>query len=209
MLNDCPEDFKPVNCIRFADDIFALFGLPDHFEKFRNYLNSKYKNIKFSYEKKVTIHCLFLIDILISRSKNGFKSSVYHKTTSSGVYSNFISLIYNQYKIGLLFTFLFQAFSVVSDFPRFYREISHLKKILRKNTVSIKLVDNCIKTFLNNKFLHTPVALPVEKKELLIILPSLFFSFSIFFIHNDKCKNTNSVVILSTTFLQYYIITQL
>ena len=41
------------------------------------------------------------------------------------------------------------------------------------NAFPIKLVDNCIKTFLNKTFLHTPVALTVEKKELFITLPYL------------------------------------
>ena len=50
---------------------------------------------------------------------------------------------------------------------------SNEKEILRKNEFPIKLVDNCIKTFLNKRFLHTPVALTVEKKELFIALPYL------------------------------------
>ena len=87
------------------------------------------------------------------------------------VYSNFSSFIYGQYKIGLIFTLLFRTFSILSDFSRFHTEISYLKDILRKNVFPIKLVDNCIKTFLNKKFLHTPVALSVEKKELFITLP--------------------------------------
>ena len=37
----------------------------------------------------------------------------------------------------------------------------------------MKLVDNCMKIFLNKKFLHTSVTLTVEKKELLIALPYL------------------------------------
>ena len=55
----------------------------------------------------------------------------------------------------------------------FHAEVSHLKDVLRKNVIAIKLVDNCIETFLNKKFLHTPVALTVEKKELFIALPYL------------------------------------
>ena len=48
-LNDCPEDFKSVYYRRYVDDIFALFRSPGHLEKFTNYLNSKHKNIKFTY----------------------------------------------------------------------------------------------------------------------------------------------------------------
>ena len=171
-LNDCPEDFKPVYYRRYVDDIFALFRSPDRLEKFTSYLNSKHKNIKFTYEKESNNSLPFL-DILISRSENSFKTSVYHKPTFSGVYSNFHCFIYDQYEIGLIFTLLFRTFSIVSDFSRFHTEVSHLKDILRKKAFLIKLVDNCIKTFLNKKFLHTPVALTVEKKELFITLPCL------------------------------------
>ena len=111
------------------------------------------------------------LDILISRSENGFKTSVYHKPTFSGVYSNFNSFIYNQYKIGLIFTLLFRTFSIVSDFCRFHTEVSHLKKILRKNAFPVELVYNCIKILLNKKFLRNPVALTVKNKELRIALP--------------------------------------
>ena len=52
-------------------------------------------------------------------------------------------------------------------------EVSHLKEILRKNVFPIELIDSGIKTFLNKKFLHTPVAMTVEKKELFIVLSYL------------------------------------
>ena len=153
-LNDCPADFKPVYYRRYVDDIFALIHSLNHLEKFANYLNSKHNNIKFIYEKESNNSQSFL-NFLISRSENGFKRSVYHKPSFNGVYSTFNSFIYDQYKIGLIFTFLFRTFSIVSDFSRFHMEVSHLKEILRKNVFSIKLVDNCIKTFLNKTFLHT------------------------------------------------------
>ena len=167
-----PDDFKPVYYRRYVDDIFALFRSPDHLEKSTDYLNSKHKNIKFTYEKEST-NSLSFLDVLISRSENGFKTSVFHKPPFSGVYSNFNSFIYHRYKIGLIFILLLRTFSIVSDFSRFHTEVSHLKNILRKNAFSIKLVDNCIETFLNKKVLHTPVALTVEKIELLIALPHL------------------------------------
>ena len=52
----------------------------------------------------------------------------------------------------------FLLFSIASNFSRFHTEASHLKDILSL----IKLVDN-----------YTPVALTVEKKELLIVVPYL------------------------------------
>ena len=135
-------------------------------------MKSKHKNIKFTYETENNNSLPFL-DILISTSENGFKTSVYHKPTFSWVYSNFNSFIYDEYKIGLVFTMLFRTFSIVSDFSRFHTEVIHLMKILRKNAFPIKLVDNCIRNFLNKKFLNTPVTLTVKKKELFIVLPNL------------------------------------
>ena len=68
---------------------------------------------------------------------------------------------------------LFRTFSIVSDFSRFHTQVLHLKEILRKNAFAIKLVENCIKNFLNKNFLNTPVTLTVKKKELFILLPYL------------------------------------
>ena len=67
----------------------------------------------------------------------------------------------------------FEHFQFVSDFSRFHTEVIHLKEILRKNAFPIKLVDNCIKRFLNKTFLNTPVTLTVKKKELFIVLQYL------------------------------------
>ena len=117
-LNYCPEDFKPVYYRRYIDDMFALFCSPEDLEKLTNYLNSKYKNITFSYEKESNDSLPFLY-ILISRSKNSFKTYVYHKPTFSGVYSNFNRFIHDQCKIGLAFTLLFGTHSIVSYFSRF------------------------------------------------------------------------------------------
>ena len=63
-LSDCPEDFKRVYDRRYVDEIFALLRSPDHLEKFTNYLNSKHKNIKFTYDPESNNSLPFL-DILI------------------------------------------------------------------------------------------------------------------------------------------------
>ena len=136
-LNDCPEDFKPVYCRRLVDDMFSLVRSADHLEAFASYLNSKHKNIEFKYEKKSN-NSLSFLDILISRSDNGFKIFVYLRPTFSGLYSKFNSFIYDQYKIGLIFTLLFiRSFSIVSDFSRFQRIFKEsFKGHFKKESVS-------------------------------------------------------------------------
>ena len=142
------------------------------FEKFKNYLNSKHTNIRLTCEKEQNNSMPFL-DGLITRTWNGFKISVYHKPTFSGVYSNFNSFISEEYKLGLIFTLLFQTFSIVSDFSRFHSELRHLREILNKNAFPIKLIGSCIKSFLIKRLTEKPVTLSPEKKDLVIVLPFL------------------------------------
>ena len=69
----------------------------------------------FTNEKEVNGLLPFL-DVLISRNKKGFITTVHHKPACSGVYSNFNSFIADEYKHSLIFTLFFRIFSVVSDF---------------------------------------------------------------------------------------------
>ena len=112
---------------RYVDDIFVLFRSPHHLEKFNEYLNTKHANIKFTSEKEVNRSLPFL-DVLISRNK-GFTTTVYHKPTFSGVYSNFNSFMADEYKDNLIFTLLFRIFSIVLEF---HEELNYLKNVLKK-----------------------------------------------------------------------------
>ena len=114
-LNECPDEFKPVYYRRYVDDIFVLFRSPDHLEKFKNYLNSKQRNIRFTCEKEHNNSVPFL-DVLITRTRNGFKTSMYQKPLFSGVYSNFNSLISDEYKVGFIFALLIRMFRIFQDF---------------------------------------------------------------------------------------------
>ena len=96
-----------------VDDIFVLFRSPHHFEKFNKYLNTKHANIKFTCENEFS-KSVPSLDVLISRKKEGFTTTVYHKPIFCGVYSNVNSFIADEYKHGLIFTFPFQMFSIIS-----------------------------------------------------------------------------------------------
>ena len=165
-LNDCPDEFKPVYYKRYGDDIFARFRSPHHLEKFNEYLNTKHANIKFRLK----------LAVLISRNNKSFTTTVYHKPTFSGVYSNFNSFIADEYKHGLIFTLLFRIFSIISDFSKFHEEVNYLKNVLKKNSFPSTLIDKCIKIFLNKQFSQKILEHTVPKKELCIVLPYLGMS---------------------------------
>ena len=115
-LRERPNEFKPVYNRRYVDNMFVLFCSHNHLEKFKNYLNSKRTNIKFTCKKEHNDYMPFL-DVLTTGSSNGCKASLYHKSTFSRVYSNMNSFIS---ELGLIFTLLVHP------------EVCHLKEILKK-----------------------------------------------------------------------------
>ena len=91
-LDKCPEKFKPVFYRQYVNDIFVPFRKEEDLKFFLNYFNTCHENIKFTSEKE-TNNKLSFLDIEISRDKNQFITSVYHKPTFSRVFSNFDSLL--------------------------------------------------------------------------------------------------------------------
>ena len=82
-----------------------------------------------------------------------FETSVYKKKTFSGVYVNFKSFLPMDYKHGLLFTLLFRAYKLSSNYSKLHEEIVKLKTIWQKNRYPLFIIDKCIKKFLNNLFI--------------------------------------------------------
>ena len=91
-LQNCPSEFKPVIYRRYVVDAFLLFRSKRHIEKFQNYLNRQYKNIRFTSETENENSTSFP-DIKVSRDNDKFTTSVYHKPAFSGVFTNFESFI--------------------------------------------------------------------------------------------------------------------
>ena len=81
-LNECPSQFKPVVYKRYVDDIFVLFKSKEHLKLFVNYMNSKHKNIKFTFETADSKNFSFL-DFKTTRKNKQFVTSIFHKATFS------------------------------------------------------------------------------------------------------------------------------
>ena len=171
-LADCPSDFAPVYYRRYVDDIFVLFGSPEHVSPFLNYMNNKHNNINFTLEREKEGILPFL-DIEVKRDGNKFITSVYHKPTFTGLYTHYDSHIPMCYKIGLILTLLYRYFNICSSYISFDLQVGHLKNILLKNRYPIYLIDRCIKMFLDKKFKVVEQVTTVPKKQLCIVLPYL------------------------------------
>ena len=136
---------------RYVDDVFLLFDNQDQVKKFLRYMNSRHKNITFTYEEEQNGTLAFL-DIKITRSPEGFTTSVYRKKTFSGVYLNFGSFLPVEYKKGLIAALLHRTYIICSDYVKFYEEVNKLKVIWQKNGFPLFFIDRCVKKFLDKLF---------------------------------------------------------
>ena len=73
-----------------------------------------------------------------------FVTSVYRKTTFSGVYTHCDSYIPLQYMSGLVYTLLHRSYSICTNWGQFHQEIEKIKSIMLKNGYSLTLIEkNC------------------------------------------------------------------
>ena len=140
-----------------------MFPSKDHIEKFRCYLNCQHPNIKFTSEIEENNSILFP-DIKIRRVNNSLFTNIYHKVTVSGVFTNFESFIPVSCKPNFIFTLLFKAFQLYSNFKLFHQEILNLKDISKRNGYPVNFIDVCIKRFLNNIFIDKKIHALAPKK---------------------------------------------
>ena len=153
------------------DDTFLLFSSIDHVKKFHKYINSRHKNMTFTYEIENNNSLAFL-DVLITREET-FCTSLYRKPTFSGLYSNYKSFMPDSYKKGLIYTLLHRAFVLCCSWEKFHAEVCFLKKTFQENTFPEFFIDRCVKAFLDKIFIVKKVVITVPKKELRICLPFL------------------------------------
>ena len=150
-LHDCPYDFKPILYRRYVDDTFLLFRDPSHVNLFLQYVNNKHPNIKFTCENEINGTISFL-DIKISRLDNKFTTSVYRKSSFTGLGMNFFSFCTPQFKINSIRTLIFRAFNICSNFQNIHNEFEFLKSFFKCNGFPINLVCSHIKKFLAKQY---------------------------------------------------------
>ena len=126
-------------------------------------MNSKHKNISFTYETEKDGAMPFL-DVNIFREKGKFVTNVYRKETFTGVCTSFSIFIPLEYKFRLAYTLLQRCFNLVSDMSKFHLEVAKLKGILLKNGYPRKIIDACVFRFLNKVFEPKPPSFTLNKQ---------------------------------------------
>ena len=90
---------------RYVDNFFVLLKSKEHLKLFVYHINSKHKNIKFTFETEDSNNFSFL-NVKINAKKPWIVTSIFHKATFTGVFTNYDSFTFDTYKIGLVHTFL-------------------------------------------------------------------------------------------------------
>ena len=111
------------------------------------------------------------LEVKITHSNNQLVTSVFHKATFSGVFTNFKSFMPVTYKFGLVHTLPHRSFSICSSYEKFHEEILLLKDIFKKNEYHQFFIDKCIKKYLSKLFVPKGTVHAVHKKQILLVLP--------------------------------------
>ena len=135
-------------------------------------MNSKHRNIKFTFETEDSNNFSFL-DVKITRQNKRFVTSIFRKATFSGVFTNYDSFISDTYKIGLVHILLFRFFKICSSMENFHIEVELLRSIFKCNNYPVNIIDQCIKKFFDKLYVPKQIVRTVPKKELLVVLPYL------------------------------------
>ena len=155
---------------RYVDDTFLIFNDLSHVESFHNYLNSKHPNIKFTYEIEQDRKLSFL-DIEIFRQHGKFMTSVFRKSTFTGLGLNFLSYSPSLYKLNSIRTLISRAYNICSDFDLFHQDMNFLLKFFTENAYPTFLFSKILRLFMNENFEPKPVYTTVDKDVRYIKLP--------------------------------------
>ena len=104
----------------------------------------------------------------------------------------------------MILSLLYRCFHLCSDLTKFHHEVNELKIIFRKNGYPNKVVDFCIRNFLNKIFQPREVVTTVPKKQHVVLLPflgplSLQIRTKITKLFNEKVPYCNLKVVFRST----------
>ena len=146
------EGSKPIVYRRYVDDIFCLFDNENEASLFLVYLNKQHPNIKFTSEPEKNGKLPFLDVNIEKKEGGGFLTSIFHKSSYTGLLTNFLSFTPLIYKLALVKTLIHRIYKICNSWKLFHENIVELKETLKRNKFPEKIIDSEIKKYLNKTF---------------------------------------------------------
>ena len=138
--------------LRYVDDILAAFNNEQDSLHFKNFLNNRHPNIKFTIVKQIN-HSITFPNVFVSGISNqNLTLQTYHKSTYTGLFLNFKSFTSFSYKNSLIKCLIDRSFKISSSWNSFHSDIESIKYNLVRNAYSPFLIDKVIKKHLDYKF---------------------------------------------------------
>ena len=168
--------YFPLFYRRYVDDTFALFKTKRSADLFFQFLNTLHPSIKFTMDVEEDCKLNFL-DTVVDKNKGNFTLDMYRKSTFTGQYVHWDSLIPLCYKIGLVKSLLCRAYSICTGWQRIKKEFDFIRTCLTRNGFPHKVFDQCIDSFLssreseNDNHSSSVVTDTVDKLKVFIKLP--------------------------------------
>ena len=135
---------------RYVDDAFNLFHNEQDAMKSLRYLNARHPNIRFTFEAQLNGKLPFL-DVLVDNSGASCMTSIYHKSTYTGLLTNFLSFTCFKYKVGLIYTLVDRIFKINNPTTGREKDLQQLSITLHRNSFPSHVIDKIIKGY-KNKF---------------------------------------------------------
>ena len=132
-LHECPANFKPIFYRRYVDDTFIIFNNRNSIIQFHNYLNSKHHCLKFTYEVEINASLPF-IGVLVTKNDKNYQLEIYHKPTSTDLFTNFNTFSPISHKIAAVRSLCYQAIHNCSSFESIIREFNSITKQFQRNS---------------------------------------------------------------------------
>ena len=107
--------------------------------------------LNFTYELHNNNQLPFL-DVAITSTANGFKTSIHYKPTDHGMCLNANSHCPEKYKRSVIHNYINRAYKYSQTWDTFHNEISKIKQTLVNNSYSNTLIDQEINRYLDKKF---------------------------------------------------------
>ena len=123
--------------------------------KFLSFLNSRHPNIRFTFETQRNGKLPFR-DVLVDNSGTSSITSIYHKSTYTGLLTKFLSFTCFKYKIGLIYTLVDRIFKINNTTTGREKDFQQLSITLQRNSFPSHLIDK-IKKGYKNKFSFRPI----------------------------------------------------
>ena len=114
---------------------------------------------------------LSFLDCKLVRHNKRFDSSVFRRSTFTGLGTSYFSFCANIFKINGISTLLSRAYKICSSYRSLHDEFVFLSSFFYANGFPYSTIDSSIRRFLTNKFSPSPVSPTAAKQKYFVSLP--------------------------------------